>query len=111
MGGLVALPIGPCRFSEGRHITQHVEQIVLNLKGQADGRCIIIERRVGHGIETRRALGGHQDACADDGPRLPRMHVLHLRDVELLPLHSKIDGLAAGHAERTDGLCQHVDQL
>ena len=42
VGGFVTLSVRACRLPERRDVAQHIEQIILNLKRQADGRCEFI---------------------------------------------------------------------
>ena len=80
------------------------------LKGEAHGRGKAREGVIEACIQRHGALGGHQDAGANHGPCLARMHVFHLADVELRALDRQIDRLAACHAEGADGVGQHVDE-
>ena len=62
----------------------HVEQIVLDLKGQADGGGEARQRGIqALGVQRRRAFGGHQHAGANHRAGLARMHVFDLGDIEL----------------------------
>ena len=99
MGGLRPLAVCAGRLAQGRRVPEHVQQVVLNLESQADWSRKTAQCLVQTSLERGYAGRRHQHAGADQRTRLAGMHLLHLRDAELLALHGEINRLTSGHAK------------
>src|SRR3984957_19288145 len=76
MSGLGALTVRTHRLTERAYVAEHVQQVVLDLEGKTDRVDEPLERLVKAALECGHAGRRHEDAGADQGAGLARMHLL-----------------------------------
>src|ERR1700687_1394243 len=99
MGRLRMLAIGMGWFAQRRRISDHIQQVVLNLECETDLSRKTAERlvhaRVGGGGAGRRQYR----ARANQRAGLASVHLLHIENVESPALCGQIDRLSSGHSK------------
>ena len=111
VGGLLERGIRAGGLAEQRRIAFHIEDVILDLEGEADVGPETLERReLGARGEAGRQRP-EQHAALDQRSGLAPVHLLDLRDRELPSDGGQVDRLPAGHAAGAGGPGEHADHL
>ena len=98
VGGFVQGLIGSLRFSKGFGIALHIQNVVLNLKCQANALGVVIKFFQGCRLNIRLTQGTKLHAGADQGAGFMDMHTFQFGNIEGLSNRGQINGLPPGHA-------------
>ena len=108
--GISRLGVRPIRaggLAERGRIADHVEDVIADLKSQADALGIMIELFQQARLDLRLTERSQQYAGADQRAGFVNVHVLQLGQGQFLADRRQIDGLTAHHAARARRLRQH----
>ena len=98
IGGFVPGFVGALGLTQRFGVGLHIENIVADLEGQADGIGIVVEVLALFLRGGRVAQGTEADTRLEQGAGLVAVHGLQLFQRQALALCGSVDGLAAGHA-------------
>ena len=96
-------------FAQGCRIGRNVQDVILNLEGQADGGGILLQRGQLIGGQLVMTQGAQSDGTFDQGTGLVTMDLFERRQWHLLPFGRQIQRLSATHAGITGGARQLAD--
>ena len=97
------------RFAQRGRVCRHVQNVIDDLEGQANGRPVFSQRQQG-GIARLAAKRAHHHAGFEQCTGFQPMHLVELVGVQRQPHTGQVDRLPAGHALSTRSLGQHPAQ-